>query len=481
MRRHFPEDESSAGVVGERWLAGVGPGATLPRPTPTEGFSMPPPLTPLVRERIAALLSQGLTPTAIATQLRICSRSVRRIRSRLRQRPADLALQPDYRAGGRRRSLPRERLRQRCAELRRLHPTWGAGRIRVQMLHERLSGVPERRILSRWLKELGLAQSPTVADKPQSDARSTEPHHTWQMDAKECIRLANGRLVCWLRLVDEFTGAVLLTVVFDFPRWAEVTPQQVQDVLRRAFARWGKPACIRADNGYPWGATGGLPTCLALWLAGLGIELVNIPPRQPQKNGVVERSQGTGARWAEPWQCQDVAQLQKRVDEEDRVQRQEYAESGRPTRLQAFPALLHSGRGYAASLEELLWDLAAALIHLGKWEVRRQIDKKGHVTMSDRKYYVGVAFRGQMGRIRLDAATVEWVVRTEAGEEIARLAARGLSRQEILAYNVCRPKRRRQPPGPTSRPTPVVAAADCPRPAPAAPGRSRPAPPPPVD
>jgi hypothetical protein len=37
-------------------------------------------------------------------------------------------------------------------------------------------------------------------------------------------------------------------------------------LLRDAFARWGLPAQLRVDNGTPWGATGGLPPALVLWL-----------------------------------------------------------------------------------------------------------------------------------------------------------------------------------------------------------------------
>src|ERR671934_175688 len=71
----------------------------------------------------------------------------------------------------------------------------------------------------------------------------------------------------------------------------------VQPLLRQAFGRWGLPGGLRVDNGKPWGSWSDLPTALALWLLGLGIELHWNPPRQPQRNGVVERSQGTGKRW----------------------------------------------------------------------------------------------------------------------------------------------------------------------------------------
>src|SRR5215831_5770740 len=83
-------------------------------------------------------------------------------------------------------------------------------------------------------------------------------------------------------------------------RWSDVHPRQVQTVLRQAFERWGRPGQVRVDNGAPWGSASDLPTELSLWLVGLQVTTIANPPRQPQKNGGVERSQGTGKRWAEP-------------------------------------------------------------------------------------------------------------------------------------------------------------------------------------
>src|SRR5262249_3494228 len=44
--------------------------------------------------------------------------------------------------------------------------------------------------------------------------RAAAPHDTWQMDAVEQLRTADGQGACWLRLVDEYTGAFLGTTVF---------------------------------------------------------------------------------------------------------------------------------------------------------------------------------------------------------------------------------------------------------------------------
>ena len=86
-------------------------------------------------------------------------------------------------------------------------------------------------------------------------------------------------------------------------------PTETQAQLRLAFGRWGRPERIRVDNGAPWGSSGDLPTDLALWLIGLGIEMIWNTPRRPQENGVVERSQGTAKRWAEPRACATAEEL----------------------------------------------------------------------------------------------------------------------------------------------------------------------------
>jgi transposase InsO family protein len=99
-------------------------------------------------------------------------------------------------------------------------------------------------------------------------------------------------------------------------------------VLRTLFARRGLPKRLRVDNGAPWGGWSDLPTALALWLAGVGVGVVWNPPRRPQDNGVVERSQRTGKAWAEPQRCDDVEELQRRLDEVDGIQREAYPAVG---------------------------------------------------------------------------------------------------------------------------------------------------------
>jgi transposase InsO family protein len=131
-----------------------------------------------------------------------------------------------------------------------------------------------------------------------------------------------------------------------------------QAELRSAFTQWGLPRRIRVDNGVPWGSDDGLPTELECWLTGLGVTLVLNPPYRPQKNGVVERSQGIAKQWTEPYTCATAEELQTRLDLMDRRQREQYPHgpTGRP-RLQVHPTLMHSGRTYKPDDEAEQWSI----------------------------------------------------------------------------------------------------------------------------
>jgi len=142
-----------------------------------------------------------------------------------------------------------------------------------------------------------------------------------------------------------------------------VPPAATPAALRQAFARWGLPATVRVDNGGPWGSAGDLPPDRARWLWGLGIDVHWNDPRVPQQNGAVERAQGTGARWAEPGQCDTLEELQRRLDEMDALQREAYPSIAGQSRRAAFPGLAHSGRRYRAAGERANWNHRRVRMH----------------------------------------------------------------------------------------------------------------------
>jgi hypothetical protein len=206
--------------------------------------------------------------------------------------------------------------------------------------------------------------------------------------------------------------------------------------LRHSFQRWGRPQRLRVDNGPPWGSRGDLPTDLVCWLAGLGVEVTANPPRKPEDNGVVERSQGVGKQWCEPWTCRSSVELQERLEVMDRVRRERYPSIGGRSRLEAYPGLKHSGRPYDPVQEEASWDLGKVWELVGKHRVPRRVEGRGQVSVYNRPYSVGVAWARQIIWVGFDPLEGAWTFQDERGHEIRRKVARELSLESVRKMEV---------------------------------------------
>jgi hypothetical protein len=321
-----------------------------------------------------------------------------------------------------------------------LHPTWGAELLRVVLAQEQPAAIlPATRTHRRHLRRAGLQPAPAgrpPTSRRQHVPRADVPHQGWQTDASEELRLQSGRRVCWLRVVDECSGAFLQTVVFPSARWQQVDRCAIQDSFRAIFRRWGRPGRLRVDNGYPWGSSGAFPPELALWLLGLGIELIWIEPGRPQQNGVIERAQGVGQNWAEPHTCADAQTLQRRCDALDRLQRERYPYRNGQSRLATFPQLRHSGRRYGRQWEARHWELGRVLQALAGTVVVRQVDRQGCVSLYNRTRYVSKQRAGQAVYVALDASGPTWVVACADGTQLRTLAAEELTAERIRSLAV---------------------------------------------
>ena len=169
---------------------------------------------------------------------------------------------------------------------------------------------------------------------------------------------------------------------------------------------------------------------------GLELEVLWNDPHCPQQNGVVERSHRTGQNWAEPGRCASVAELQRRLDECDQIQREAYPRPGGQTRWQLFPGLHHSGRRYSARWEERSWSLARVLQHLSGYTVARQVDRSGKLSLYNRNHYVGIAYAYQTVYVRLDPEEQQWIIADAEGRQIRVHEATELSRQAIRSLAI---------------------------------------------
>ncbi|MCA1698055.1 MAG: hypothetical protein LC790_03785 [Actinobacteria bacterium] len=210
----------------------------------------------------------------------------------------------------------------------------------------------------------------------------------------------------------------------------------MQEALRQVFSRWGRPERFRVDNGTPWGSAGDWPTDLALWLIGLGVGMIWNPPRRPQDNGVVERSQGTGKRWCEPHTCGSAEELQSRVNDMDRIQRESYPSIDGRSRLAAFPELRQPLQTYSRAWERRAWDMELVLAHLSDYSVPRRVDRKGQVSVYNRNHYVGKQYAGQDIYVVFDPADNEWVFATAEGVQLRRRVADEVIRERVVKLRV---------------------------------------------
>jgi hypothetical protein len=215
-----------------------------------------------------------------------------------------------------------------------------------------------------------------------------------------------------------------------------VPPATVQTQFRQVFTRWGRPEQLRLDNGAPWANWNDLPTALALWLVGLGIDLIFNPARQPQYNGVVEKSQDTGQRWCEPEACHTVGQLQGSLDDMDRLQREEYPSLQGRSRLAVFPELQHCPRPYRAAWEEQAWDLRRAQDYLAGFVAVRQVTQKGQVSIYARRVSVGARHHGQTVVVQYDPDSQAWLLADTAGRLLREVAAPEICRERIMAVDI---------------------------------------------
>jgi hypothetical protein len=98
--------------------------------------------------------------------------------------------------------------------MRREHPKWGAGLIRVVLeqkwpqLH-----IPSERSLQRWFVAEGLNER-KMKYLSQNRTRAQSVHQVWQMDATEQIELGDGNRASWMTIADEKSGAIIATVIF---------------------------------------------------------------------------------------------------------------------------------------------------------------------------------------------------------------------------------------------------------------------------
>jgi hypothetical protein len=153
-----------------------------------------------------------------------------------------------------------------------------------------------------------------------------------------------------------------------------------------------------------------------------------------------------GQQWAEPRACADAAELQRRCDAMDQLQREAYpyADDGRSRRA-VYPALRHSGRRYSRRWEEGHWSPGPVLRALAGVVAVRRVDRQGCVSLYNRTRYVGKQHAASQVYVSVDVSGPTWVFAAADGTQLRSLAADEFTAERIrgLAVGARRTRDRR--------------------------------------
>jgi IS30 family transposase len=167
-----------------------------------------------IRQQIIEQRQQGASIAQIAQALERSYWSIRTIVRRYRDQ-GEPGLVPQYQNCGVKGIRFSKRVYRGALWLKRHHPSWGGGVIRV-LLQERWSeqAMPSERTLQRWFKQNGLSQQRARGIVSADRTTASTVHQVWQLDATSHQRLADGSGASWITLVDEASGAHLASVAF---------------------------------------------------------------------------------------------------------------------------------------------------------------------------------------------------------------------------------------------------------------------------
>lgn len=326
----------------------------------------------------------------------------------------------------------------KALELKQTYPKWGANRILIEFAGDeelQLLRLPAASTLAAYFKEVCphlLRKQRDSNSKPTTPSQAGGVHEVWQLDHQEAVRLADGEVALICNVRDPYASAVIASrafVVTTPQRWRKLTLQEVQFVLRQAFAEWQTmPQMIQTDNELGLAGSPGVdfPDRLTLWLVGLGIRHQFIRPGRPTDQGAVERTHRTMDGFAvHPQALTDCATLQTSLDKERRIHNELFPSragtcAGNPP-LVVHPQLLHQPRPYRLEHEFTLFNLQSVADYLAAFTFERKVNSSGQISLGRTRYYLGQKYAGSLVVTCFNADTHEWVFTgSQSGVELMR-------------------------------------------------------------
>ena len=400
------------------------------------------------RVKIGERVRTGQSSREIATEMERSLATVRKWRQRyLRKGRAGLSSQMGRPANGALATASAE-MKDAILELREKHPGWGAQTLRLEIAKdERFIGlrIPSRARIAAYLKEQKKVRKyERHQNLPEPKAQPVQrPHQEWEMDAQGVTTVAGLGKVSFINLLDVYSHASIDSHAC--PNTRHPKSQEYQQVLRRAFIRYGLPEQVSLDHDsafYENKSASPFPSVIHLWLIGLGVQVRFIHKRPPLEHSRIERHHQTIAGQAFEGQTfANVTALQHSLQARMLFLNQEYpthALNGQPP-FQVFPQARHSSRIYSPELEEQILDMQRVYDYLqsGRWF--RQVSSVGTFSLGGYGYNATTRFAGQTLEITFDSATRRLVCLPEKETTAFPLEVQGLTKTTLMGNTLTLP------------------------------------------
>ena len=196
------------------------------------------------------------------------------------------------------------------------------------------------------------------------------------------------------------------------------------------------PKAIRTDNGSPLGSPPrNVIPLISLWLAAWGIRHILNRPRMPTDNPNVENNQATSARWAEIDSCNTLEEVEQKLEEAARYQRDHFKVSrlGKVTRKKLYTKLYNNPRSFS----QVKFDEHKAYQLLAQAVYPRKISASGVISIYDKPFSIGAKHKGLIVLVTFDPKRLEWICMDRQQHILKTIPDPRFSAQNLFNLNIC--------------------------------------------
>lgn len=259
-------------------------------------------------------------------------------------------------------------------------PSWGGRKLHAWLGEHGMEDPPAPSTVTNILHRHGRIQAETPRQGPFQRFEHPSPNDLWQLDFMGHRPLAQGRVHPFTVVDDHSRFGLALVACADERR------PTVERHLLACFHRYGLPRAILADNGPPWGRSGGTGlTGLEAWWMRLGIVVVHGRSYHPQTQGKIERWHGTISR--DIFQFQPLTDLAGAQVAFDRFRTIYNTDRPHESLNYAVPVSRYqpSARAYPATLPA---------IEYAKGDAVRKVSGRGGISFQGHRYFVSQGLAG---------------------------------------------------------------------------------------